>query len=1215
MSFTLTLLGTDTQFTPDHLENAYDKAETLSYISTLINKESTMPTDDVTRFRNQDVAVIDGPTTFGAEVGDRIARGVAAVLEAISRGETNINVIAHSRGAVEAILVAHELERLQNLTKEKRLDSFSPEILNSVCKYTKTAMSGSHKDAFENLKWDEISKHIGDVKISMLNIDPVPGGNYVGVTHVSSLAWRDPRFYEVPKIVKEYEQVIYENERTRCFKPIVPKCVSPETKFKLQSLPGHHGTGSGNLLDQQRGKNSSEKSTAHVQELAVVKLIDFLTRNGVNITPRAQQDDPFAELMSELFEREFPAWEKRLKDLYFKLYNQIIENREAYLNYNKTSYAVLGQEQALLKLIWNVTDQRIVHHLAHNDTFLDVIIPPVPGGHFLNYEHARMHLNHELGLSDDIPLSGTLDIATQRLVKICEHTKKLQELKDLKKKEPTAALQDMTESIMFDKIAHAIDSKEGFDLLLQGITTLIEEVRQSYLQNKLVNPDERLAVYEAIQRTFSAFSIFTQTDPHNELATKIFERLKSDLEATLTMKRNTLKGQYQELANKLKEKQFLNELDGKIQKIIDNLEEKRAEGNSLENELLIEKLKGFISRSKQLQEKHSLSYEVKHLLEQEFSELSKLELSSELAINSRAWSCLLIDEAVDENLTYLLPHIIQEVIASSNELDKFRKALPDFKALDNTLSYEQVETELEEYKSRVIYLVAQYLHRHKIPLQNVKKIFGDENQDLFQQIEGLAIGMGAVNPLALAIEEKLHVIQELSSTNEQQANQIALLTQDRQQQAELMNKLGLKVEEQAALISNLRLEVTDQAELISNLRLEVKDQAELISNLQLEVKDKAALINNLRLEVKDQAELINNLQFEVKDKAELISNLRLEVKDQAELIGKLELEVKDQAELIRHLNLDLGMRAKLIKALNLNIEEQAELIKELRLEVGAKAEVIHKLELDITKQAELIKSLTSGKEEKAKLIVLLTDEWDKQMQLVNALTSTNEEQQKLIIELSRANALLEEENRNLRGNIAHLNQQLELLKAEQSTTATVDDEYEFDLQIIIKKELTPLTKDYLIHLAKEIKKSVDPTLDVNDFPNLVKNVRKIQSWPENESSKILKQKFDKVSELYDTLKAKNKPSVKVGQFYNQLNEGERLIQAHRDPAWKRYTMIALSILVTGILPGLGVLAYSAITGNTPKFWQSTGQTFFQSAKKLENTVVNPDLKDVPVKGF
>lgn len=146
------------------------------------------------------------------------------------------------------------------------------------------------------------------------------------------------------------------------------------------------------------------------------------------------------------------------------------------------------------------------------------------------------------------------------------------------------------------------------------------------------------------------------------------------------------------------------------------------------------------------------------------------------------------------------------------------------------------------------------------------------------------------------------------------------------------------------------------------------------------------------------------------------------------------------------------------------------------------------------------------------------------------------------------------------------------------------------------------------------KKSVDPTLDIDDFPNLVANVKKIKNWPENESTKSLKLKFDKVSELYGILAVKNKPSVKIGQFYNQLNEAERVIQAHRDPKWKRYTMIALSILVTGVLPGLGVLAYSAITGNTPKFWQSSGQTFFQSAKKFESTEVNSNPKDIPTNG-
>ncbi|HAU1790423.1 TPA: hypothetical protein ACVO2F_003003, partial [Legionella pneumophila] len=246
MPYTLTLLGTDTQFSPNRLEGAYDKAETLSYVSTLVSnnqpQDRTFPTDEIVKYRTSKIAVVDGPTTLGTEVGDRIARGVEAILEAISRGETDISIIAHSRGAVEAILVAHELERIQSLVEKGNFNRY--QLTNSECRYTNRAMNrdANHTKAFDSLDLEKIANNIGRVKISMFNIDPVPGGNYMGITHASSLAWRDPRFYSIPKIVKEYEQYTYENERTRCFKPIVPKCASTETHFKLHTLPGHHGT-------------------------------------------------------------------------------------------------------------------------------------------------------------------------------------------------------------------------------------------------------------------------------------------------------------------------------------------------------------------------------------------------------------------------------------------------------------------------------------------------------------------------------------------------------------------------------------------------------------------------------------------------------------------------------------------------------------------------------------------------------------------------------------------------------------------------------------------------------------------------------------------------------------------------------------------------------------------------------------------------------------
>ncbi|ETO93545.1 hypothetical protein [Legionella oakridgensis] len=1022
MAFTLTLLGTDTTFSPVCVDNTYDKAETLSYISTLINGvNDTSRTDEVTRFRNKDVVVIDGPTTLGQEVGDRITRGVLAVLEAVSRGETDISIIAHSRGAVEAILVAHELERIQTLLKEQ--SGFNPDICNSVCKYTKAAMNGTHKSALETLNWDEIKKHMDAVKISMLNIDPVPGGNYVGITYLSSLAWRDPRFYEVPKIVKEYEQFVYENERSRCFKPIVPKCVSKETKFKLQSLPGHHGTGSGNLLDQQRGVNPTTKSTEHVQELMVVKLIDFLTRNGVNITPRADAD-PFAHLISYLFSEEpsLLSREERCESMYFILYNQIIANREAYLHYNKTAYPVLGQEQAILRLIWTIIDQRIVHYQAHNDTFLETIVPPVPGGHFLNYEHARIYLNRELGLAANIPLSETINTAVTKLLQICRHTRFLKELKKTGELPPVT----MAESLREDRISPTLETEEGFDLLLQGVSTLVEEVRQSYLQNKLIDSGEREAVYHAIHTSFVEFARFNHDDPSNELAQTIFATFKSNLETTLMLKLKALKDQYQDLANKLKEKQFLTDLQDKIQKIVEHLEANKTEDNLTETQLL-GRLKDFIARAKERQTQNLRPVQIKEFLEDEFKTLREHEVAGELAVNSREWACLLMVEALDNNFTYSIRNIIKEVISSCNELDTFRKALPDFKALDPSLDYEQWESELEERRSRIIYLAAQYIVQYEIPLkEGIRPLFG-EHEALYKQIEGLAIGLGAVNPLTLTLEKQLELIGELTSTREEQVR----------------------------------------------------------------------------------------------------------------LIQQLTAETKEQAELIKQ----------------------------------------------------------------------LASETEKQTRLVEELSSTKQEQMESIRELSHAKERIVDENSALRQQVAMLGKQLENLAAQhRALSADFNDDIEFKFQGIIKNRLVPLTKNYLLHLAREIKKQIIPELDLNNFSNFVRHIQKIKEWPADQSSQCLKQKFEAVSRLYAILDSENKPSEKVQQFYQQLSESDQIIQAHRDPTWKRYTanaLIVLGIILTAIIPGLVILAAS---NQSLKFWQSSGQTFFQHcAKEIEKHVSTPEV--------
>ncbi|MFJ1269199.1 hypothetical protein ACD661_11585 [Legionella lytica] len=985
MSFTLTLLGTDTQFSPNKVENSYDRAETLSYISTMIENKSTGFEDDTVRFKNNQVAVIDGPTTLGSEVGDRIARGVAAALEAISRGETHINVIAHSRGAVEAILVAHELERIQTLM-EQQSDDFNDEVLKSPCPLTQGAMN-THQQTFANLNWEQLKNNIACVKLSILNVDPVPGGDYVGITHFSSLAWNDPRFYQLPKIVKEYEQYIYENERTRCFKPIVPKPVSAETQFKLISLPGHHGTGSGNLLDQQRRANALGANTTHVQELTIVKLIEFLSRNGVKMTPRRGEDDPFCHLTKKLFDEHGEPQKEHFKPIYFALYNEILANKDAYKQYNNTAYAFLGQEQSILKLFWNITDQRIVHYHAHNDTYLETIIPPVPGGRFLNYEHAHLSLNRDLGLSgDNIPLNQTIDKAVTRLLEIARHHRSLRALDENKE---SLLIMD---SFIEDDLACALYTTEGFELLLDGVSTIIEEVRQTYLQGKLTDTQERADVYHAVQNTFKQFAEYTSADQDNEIARTIYETFRSNLRDMLTKKHEGLQKHYQDLVHRMQQKQFVSDLNEAMQQLNEQLADNK----------LTTYFTQFIMQLNELNSINPNVSEINEFLQSKFTQLQQIEFEETEDVSNRDCAGLLIVEAIAKNQRYTTDTIIREVISTSNELDAFKKALPDFQNIDSTvINYEQHEALLAGRHKQVVDATAQFIAAHNIALETLKGYFDKENEALYKEISSAAICLGVDDPLVLANQEQCKQIQELDAKQEQQKNEIGTLT-----------------------------------------------------------------------------------------------------------------------------------------------AEKETLTQEVR-------------------------------------------------ELTTIITQLNSEQ-------SAYKSTIEDEHHSLTEQVTQLTDAIHRLQFEKNN---FDIKIECKFQTIVEDRLSPLTKDYLLHLAKKVKQHVNPHLDLNDVANLANNVAAINTWPEEQSVQGLKDKFAKVATLYTILESTEKPSEKVKQFYQELDEARDTLLTHRDAAGKRFAknaLIVLSIILTGVIPGLAVL----FTQSTPKFWQSTGQTFFQSTKGVDINVAN-----------
>ena len=315
------------------------------------------------------------------------------------------------------------------------------------------------------------------------------------------------------------------------------------------------------------------------------------------------------------------------------------------------------------------------------------------------------------------------------------------------------------------------------------------------------------------------------------------------------------------------------------------------------------------------------------------------------------------------------------------------------------------------------------------------------------------------------------------------------------------------------------------------------------------------------------------------------------------------------------MNLSKEQQAELIKQLDKTQKGQAELIAGLTSSKVEQGRLIANLNLSKEQQAELIKQLDKTQKGQAQLILAVTEDTQKQAKLIEALTADTQKQAKLIEELSQAKQQTAEQISILSEQVTELAAELKKLKSQQAAATDFSDEVEFEFQMIIRNKLNPMTKDYLIHLAKEIKQKIDPKLDLSNYSKLTENIRAIQQWPEDLNSQLLKQKVEAVCELKDILNSKNKPSNKVSQFYEKLNEADKMLADHRDPIWIRFTtnaLIVLSIILTGILPGLAVLGAVALAGNSPKFWQSTGQTFFQRANKEIVQPENDLIKDIGI---
>ncbi|KTD11740.1 hypothetical protein Lgra_1198 [Legionella gratiana] len=513
--FTLTILGTLTDFFPDlkktpkptpYTKGAkvkdYPKGESLSVVSSLIKTNTPAKTTKVDAknpypFQSDEITVINGPKTDGANVGEKIALGLAALLKAVSREQTQINIIAHSRGAVESILIAHELEAIQKISATcTTFDEVLKQLAEQQTKRHKGTPTNNTPDIIEPLKsqmnlipkeeqeswFNKLKISLPNTSINFFGIDPVPGDCF-------PITWYDERYFILPEIIKNTELIYYANEHSDWgFTPIFPEVVSKEKQnFVRYSMPGHHGTGSSGNNGSQQGiiVSPDDYKTTHVQKLIIYKLLHFLSKQHVEFNDGIQIFNQHSALGRKYLEPHIETDSINVSALDFPtilrtLYAAIAKNQIGYDAYNSTHYSYMGlikQRRTLLK--------------GHTYGLFNDIFTTYSG--YVNEEHALLMQAHFFKI---------FGLDTQR--------KNLAEMINT----ASLVLEESIKKIDY-KEASILDSEITRKNVLETFSIVIRQVSQQYLTEdwcSIEKQKEKEILYQAIIDILTKFKELSASD-------------------------------------------------------------------------------------------------------------------------------------------------------------------------------------------------------------------------------------------------------------------------------------------------------------------------------------------------------------------------------------------------------------------------------------------------------------------------------------------------------------------------------------------------------------------------------------------------------------------------------------------------------------------------------------------------------------------------------
>ena len=382
----LFLLGTDTAFkTSPVMGETTPDIDPLSYMA-LMTSQALQQTATVLSdtkgaggtickearglsYYSDSVAVVNGPQTLAQNKGERMAECILLALHAVASGKTDLHIAAHSRGAVQGILLIHELDRIRKALKAEPNKPLNDILLSSPAGYINVAMKtflGSPipgVDLPENR--EKLLKQLEQLQFSPFLIDPVPGNLPADVLPaiLDPITWVDPRFADELPGLQRYELLTCEDERSRSFRSFVPR------GLVHTPVPGHHGTAMGNPFERNKvdaGSIAPEVKIARlkVRDLVVYKLLHFINKGTGIFSRNSSNTDLQSNIfgcdgLNTLFNNYFTANDTIRNKQLIASYTQAIAVRQHTVGLRTTHYGLRAE------LIGMASDRVLFAHAGH----------------------------------------------------------------------------------------------------------------------------------------------------------------------------------------------------------------------------------------------------------------------------------------------------------------------------------------------------------------------------------------------------------------------------------------------------------------------------------------------------------------------------------------------------------------------------------------------------------------------------------------------------------------------------------------------------------------------------------------------------------------------------------------------------------------------------------------------------------------------------------